>query len=301
MKKGFMLGALCLTLVLGVTYLWAADAPLTTAPSGGEPEASLTEINKKLTNPVSDLWSIAFQQNNYMLDMGAGQPDHWNSNLNFQPVLPVALTSNWNLITRPVMTLFNSVPHPDPHNPSDIERTTGFGDTVLMELVSASPKLVGNWLLGLGPTFIFPTASSDYTGQGKWQVGPAAMVGYLSKKWILGGLLQNWTSFGGSGNQNVNQMNLQPFAAYFLPDGWSIGYSGNVLANWEADSAGDVWTIPLGLSVSKVLKFGKLPVRLGLAGQYMVHHPDTFGQKWNLQFMVVPVIPKLIKGNLLGE
>jgi hypothetical protein len=261
----------------------------------------LTEINKKLTNPVSDLWSIAFQQNNYMLDMGAGQPDHLNSNLNFQPVLPVALTSNWNLITRPVMTLFNSVPHPDAHNPADIERTTGFGDTVLMELVSASPKLVGNWLLGVGPTFIFPTASSDYTGQGKWQVGPAAIVGYLSKKWILGGLLQNWTSFGGSGNQNVNQMNLQPFAAYFLPDGWSIGYSGNVLANWEADSAGDVWTVPLGLSVSKVVKFGKLPVRLALAGQYMVHHPDTFGQKWNIQFMMVPVIPKLIKGNLFGE
>jgi hypothetical protein len=301
MKNECMLGVLCLAVGLVATSLWAADAPVTTAPSGGEPEVSLTEINKKLTNPVSDLWSIAFQQNNYMLDMGAGQPDHWNSNLNFQPVLPVALTSNWNLITRPVITLFNSVPHPDPHNPADIERTTGFGDTVLMELVSASPKLVGNWLLGLGPTFIFPTASSDYTGQGKWQVGPAAMLGYLSKKWILGGLLQNWTSFGGSGNQNVNQMNLQPFAAYFLPDGWSIGYSGNILANWNADNAGDVWTVPLGLSVGKVLKIGKLPVRIALAGQYMVHHPDTFGQKWNIQFMVVPVIPKLIKGNLFGE
>jgi len=301
MKKGFMLGALCLALVLVVTSLWAADAPVTTSPSGGEPEASLTEINKKLTNPVSDLWSIAFQQNNYMLDMGAGQPDHWNSNLNFQPVLPVALTGNWNLITRPVMTLFNSVPHPDPHNPADIERTTGFGDTVLMELVSPSSKLVGNWLLGVGPTFIFPTASSDYTGQGKWQAGPAAIAGYLSKKWILGALVQNWSSFGGSGNQDVNQMNLQPFAAYFLPDGWSIGYSGNVLANWKADKAGDVWTVPLGLSVSKVLKLGKLPVRIGLAGQYMVHHPDTFGQKWNIQLMVVPVIPKLIKGNLFGE
>jgi hypothetical protein len=301
MKKGFMLGALCLALVLGATSLRAANAPLTTAPSGGEPEVSLTEINKKLTNPVSDLWSIAFQQNNYILDMGAGQPDHWNSNLNFQPVLPVALTGNWNLITRPVMTLFNSVPHPDPHNPADIERTTGFGDTVLMELVSPSPKLVGNWLLGVGPTFIFPTASSDHTGQGKWQVGPAAMLGYLSKKWILGALLQNWTSFGGSGNQNVNQMNLQPFAAYFLPDGWSIGYSGNVLANWKADKAGGVWTAPLGLSVSKVVKFGKLPVRFALAGQYMVHHPDVGGQKWNIQLMVVPVIPKLIKGNLLGE
>jgi hypothetical protein len=302
MKKGSMLGALCLAVILVATSLWAADVPVTTAPSGGEPEASLTEINKKLTNPVSDLWSIAFQQNNYMLDMGPGNEAHWNSNLNFQPVLPVALTGDWNLITRPVITLFNSVPHSDGNNPADIDRTTGFGDTVLMEMFSPSQKLVGNWLLGLGPTFIFPTASSDYTGQGKYQAGPAALVGYLSKKWILGALLQNWTSFGGSGNRpNTNQMNLQPFAAYFLPDGWSIGYSGNVLANWKADKAGDVWTVPLGLSVSKVLKLGKLPVRIALAGQYMVHHPDTFGQKWNIQLMVVPVIPKLIKGNLFGE
>jgi hypothetical protein len=59
-----------------------------------------------------------------------------------------------------------------------------------------------------------------------------------------------------------------------------------------------MWTIPLGLSVSKVVKLGKLPVRFALAGQYMVHHPDVGGQKWNIQLMVVPVIPKLIKGTL---
>ena len=287
-----------MVVILFAAHLWAADVPEKEGEAQGE---SLTEINKKLTNPVSDLWSIAFQQNNYILDMGPGKIDRWNSNLNFQPVLPVALTNEWNLITRPVMTVFNSVPHPCPQNPSEINRTTAFGDTVLMELVSPSPKLVGNWLLGVGPTFIFPTASSDYTGQRKYQVGPAGLVGYLSKKWILGALVQNWTSFGGSGNQNVNQMNFQPIAAYFLPDGWSIGYSGNILANWKADSAGDTWTIPLGLGISKVVKFGILPVRIGLAGQYMVYHPDVGGQKWNIQLMVVPVIPKLIKGNLFGE
>ena len=115
----------------------------------------------------------------------------------------------------------------------------------------------------------------------------------------IGAFVQNWTSFGGSGNQNVNQMNLQPVAAYFLPDGWSIGYSGNILANWKADKYDDIWTVPLGLILNKVVKLGPLPVKLGLAGQYMVHHPDTFGQKWNIQLMVVPVIPKLIKGNLI--
>ena len=135
MKKEFRLGALCLTVVLVATSLWAADTPATSAPKEGEAGGkSLTELNKELTNPISSLWSIAFQQNNYMLDMGPGKEDHWNSNLNFRPVLPVALTDEWNLMTRPVMTLFNSVPHPDPHNPFKIDRTTAFGDTVLMEL-----------------------------------------------------------------------------------------------------------------------------------------------------------------------
>jgi hypothetical protein len=41
MKKGFMLGALCLALVLVVTSLWAADAPVATSPSGGGPTGPL--------------------------------------------------------------------------------------------------------------------------------------------------------------------------------------------------------------------------------------------------------------------
>ncbi len=28
----------------------------------------------------------------------------------------------------------------------------------------------------------------------------------------------------------------------------------------------------------------------------MAHHPDKFGQQWDIQLMVVPVIPKLVKG-----
>jgi hypothetical protein len=149
---------LALVFVLIRTPAWAADAPGTSASSAGQEEESMTEVNKKLTNPVSSLWSITFQQNNYAIDMGPGRAAHWNSNLNFQPVLPVSLTDDWNIITRPVATLYNSVPHPDRNNPGDIDRTSTIGDTVLMELLSPSPKLAGNWLLGLGPTFIFPTA-----------------------------------------------------------------------------------------------------------------------------------------------
>ena len=118
----------------------------------------------------------------------------------------------------------------------------------------------------------------------------------------MGAFVQNWTSFGGSGNRrDTNQMNFQPIAAYLLPDGWSIGYSGNILANWKAAKDGDTWTVLLGLSVAKVLKLGPLPVKIALGGQYMPIHPDIGGQKWNIQWVVTPVLPKLIKGNLFGN
>ncbi len=299
----WMLNAFCLIATVTTPPARATDVSAAAGTSaGGAQGESLTEVNKKLTNPVSEIWSISFQQNNYRISTIPGRDDKWSSNLNFQPVMPVSLTENWNLITRPVLPLFVSQPHAvaQAGPPGvDIERTKGFGDTIFMVHISPSPRLSGNWLLGIGPTFIFPTASTDATGQGKWQVGPSGIVGYLSQEWILGGFVQNWSSFAGdSGRPNTNSMNFQPIAAFFLPDGWSIGYSGNILANWKADS-GNVWTVPLGLGVGKVVKFGILPVKISLAGQWMPVHPDDFGQKWNFQLTLSPVIPKLIKGTLL--
>ena len=79
---------------------------------------------------------------------------------------------------------------------------------------------------------------------------------------------------------------------------WSVGYSGNILADFKAKRSEDTSTVPIGLQVAKVAKFGKLPVRFALAGQWMPVHPEEAGQKWNIEIIVAPVIPKLIKGNL---
>jgi hypothetical protein len=274
---------------------WATEDPKADFPQQRESgEKSLTEINKKLINPVSDLWSISFQRNNYLLDSGLpGKGEYWNSNLNLLPVLPMALTKNWNLITRPIIPLLISQPHPKSGNQSEVETTYGFGDISLVEMVSPSPNLAGNWLLGFGPTFIFPTASSDWTGQGKMQAGPAAFIGHLSKNWGLGVFYQQWWSFSGdNGRPDTSQMNLQPIVTYFLPDNWTISYSGNILANWKAEGS-NVWTIPVGLSVAKLFKLARLPMKISLAGQYMPIHPDHFGQEWNIQLQVSLVLPGL--------
>jgi hypothetical protein len=261
---------------------------VTESPTG-EGEESASELNRQLTNPVSSIWSIANQFNNFELNNG-----HWNNNWNFQPVLPVSLTKDWNLITRPVMPFYNIVPHETA--PGQFERAAGLGDLALLELLS--PAHSGNWVLGAGPTAIFPTATSEFTGQGKWQLGPSVVVGYLTKEFFIGVFPQQWWSIGGEhGRPDTNQMNLQPIAAIFFGEGWSIGYSGNILADWNAPSE-DVWTVPIGLALSKVVKFGRLPVKLQLAVQYMPVHPRISGQEWNVQVSITPVLPKLIKGTL---
>lgn len=256
---------------------------------------SLDEVNKELSNPISSIWALQLQENTYWLN----KPDRNVVNLQFQPVLPLALTENWNLITRPVFQVMNSTPYVN--SSGNLHRVAGFGDTILATMLSPSPKVAGPWLLGVGPSFIFPSATNSRLGQNKWQIGPAGVFGYLGNKWLAGVFPQQWLSVGGPGPKTVSQMNVQYFFTYLPGDGWGIGTSPNMLVNWYANKAGNMITFPVGLNVSKVIKIGPLPVKLAVQGQYMPVHPDVFGQKWNLQFSVTPVIPKLIKGTLFGD
>src|SRR5262245_19428580 len=263
------------------------DEDISRATQGGAESAS--ELNRKLTNPVSDIWSIQSQFNNFELNNG-----HWNNNWLFQPVLPVSLTKDLNLITRPVMPLYNIVPHETA--PNEFNRDAGLGDLALVELFS--PANSGNWVLGAGPTAIFPTATSHFTGQGKWQLGPSFVAGYLTKTYFIGVFPQQWFSFAGEhGRPDTNQMNLQPIASIFWGEGWNAFYSGNILVDWNAPSP-DVWTVPIGVGLGKVVKFGRLPVKFTLSVQYIPVHPRINGQEWNVQVQITPVIPKLVKGVL---
>lgn len=251
----------------------AASTDSRTAENQPSDSKSLTEVNKELSNPISSIWAIAFQQNTYWLN----RPERNNVNLQFQPVLPVSLTENWNLITRPVLQLMNSAPYLN--QGGNLHRVTGFGDTVLVSMLSPTDRLAGNWLIAGGPTLIFPTATNSRLGQNKWQIGPAGVVGYLGEKYIVGVFPQQWWSVGGAGSNTISQLNAQYFFSYFLPDGWSLGTSPNILVNWYAKKSANVLTFPIGGSVSKVQRIGILPVRFALQGQYMPVHPNAFGQK----------------------
>ena len=105
--------------------------------SGGEKQdESLKEVNKQLTNPISNIWSLTLKQNNYLLD----NPHAWNSELLFEPVLPVALTRDWNLVTRPVFKLFDSKPYMNSEGNSSSQNWVGRLDSYNV-VVTELPEL----------------------------------------------------------------------------------------------------------------------------------------------------------------
>jgi len=132
---------------------------------------SAAEASKQAANPLASVWLMQFQQNNSWLGMPANGGNRVQSNLQFQPLMSVKLTDDWSLVTRPVLQLFNATPSQDQAGQSN--RVTGFGDTAVALALSPGHRLVGNWLLAAGPTFIFPTATDSRIGQDKWQVGQA--------------------------------------------------------------------------------------------------------------------------------
>ena len=79
--------------------------------------------------------------------------------------------------------------------PLPLGSLTGFGDIRFVDLavLDAGHRL----LFGVGPTFVFPTASDLTTGQGKWQAGPAAAAAFTPRNWLFGVLAQNPISFAG--------------------------------------------------------------------------------------------------------
>jgi len=275
----------------------AAAVPLGSAATAAANAGALSasELAKEISNPVTSLWQLQFQFNNEKLESRTFDPlsEKWVNNLYFQPVLPVSLTKDLNLVTRPVMTLYQSVPYPTASG--SIERTTTLGDTVLATVLS--PAHTEPWIFGAGPTWILPTAHSDQTGQGKWQLGPAVGGGYITNKFMVAALFQQWWDFAGSADRkHTNQLNILPLVYHFWGDGWSVGYSGNILADWTAPGR-DVWTVPIGASIAKVIKLGILPVQIQIGGQYFAASP-VGGPKWNVQLQITPVIPKLIQKTL---
>jgi len=240
-----------------------------------------TELAKKAQNPVADMISVPFQSN---INFGVGPKDDVQYILNIQPVIPFHLTDEWNLISRTIMPLIYQ-----PELAPGIGEVFGLGD--IQQSLFLSPAKPGTLIWGVGPIFQFPSATDDALGHGKWGAGPTAVGLMIQGPWLFGALINNvWSFAGDSDRPDVNQMLIQPFVNYNFPGGWYVGSLPIITANWEADSD-NRWTVPLGASVGKILRIGKLPVNTQVGAYYNVVRPDDAAE-WQLRVQIQLLFPK---------
>jgi hypothetical protein len=221
--------------------------------AAGAADDSDTELAKKTQNPVADLISVPFQNN---FNFSAGPKDATIYVLNVQPVIPLRLTEDWNLITRLITPIINQ-----PSLFDGADSAFGLGD--INPTFFLSPAKPSELIWGVGPTFTLPTATDSLLGTSKWSMGPAAVALTIQGPWVVGALANQQWSFAGWGDQDVSQMLIQPFVNYNLPDGWYLTSAPIITANWEA-SSGDKWTVPLGGGVGKPFRLDKLPINTQL-------------------------------------
>jgi hypothetical protein len=171
--------------LLAVLLLLPAAAWAQSTPPGSDPMA---EIAKDLANPVADLINVPFQSN---WDYHVGTTEETLYTLNVQPVIPINLDDRYMLITRTIVP-YVSYHALTPFTPG----AGGLSDTQLSVFLSTRETVKG-WILGAGPVLLFPTATSEYTGTGKWAAGPTIVVGRQEKGWTYGILANQMWSFAG--------------------------------------------------------------------------------------------------------
>jgi hypothetical protein len=253
-------------------------------PAAAKPDdsSSTEELAKKAQNPIADLISVPFQ-NNINFNYG---PRHLTQDvLNIQPVLPFTLTQDWNLITRWILPII--------HQPSLAKgdsSDTGLGD--LNPTLFLSTSVASDLLVGFGPTFLFPTASSSQLGTEKWGMGPSAVAVWMPGHWVVGSLINNiWSYAGPTSREAVNEMTLQYFLNYNLPDGWYLSSAPIITANWEAERDADIWTVSVGGGVGKLLRIGRLPVNTQVQAFWNAEAP-RHGGDWTLRTQLQFLFPK---------
>jgi hypothetical protein len=272
------LSALLSALVLLST---AHSAGAQTMPAMASPashiQASNDDLSKEAENPVSLSITLPLR---YEGDFDDGPYRATKDTFELdQAVVPFRLNDDWALITRTKLPVYSE---PSKKRGDHWEAGIGNGYTTFF----LAPARGNGFYWGAGPVLYYPTATNTALGVNKWGSGPsvAFVVKTGDSPWVFGAVVNNIWSFGGppGSGDRTNSLLVNPFVSYHFGDGWSVGSSPNITANWLS-KPGQVWTVPVGGGIARTFRVGDQPMKFAIDGYYNAIRPQASDETWLLQ------------------
>lgn len=259
--------------VFGIAFV-AAVGTLSAPALADDAKPSLSQ---QLANPIADLTSVPIQYN--ALFGGGRDGKAMASVLDIQPVIPLRLNEDWNLITRTILpvTSVDSLLN-------GRDNVSGLADTQMSLFLSPQEVGPGGLIWGVGAVVNLPTATDPLLGTNKWGAGPSAVALVQKGSWTVGLLANQMWTFDGN---DINKSFIQPWVTYELQDGWSVSATSQTSYDWTARQ----WTVPFNAGIAKLVSLGQQTVQIQLGGIYMLSAPDG-APRWGLQTTVTLLFPK---------
>ena len=242
--------------------------------------ADETSIAQKLANPVASLISVPIQIN-YDDNYGLGDEGSiWKTNI--QPVIPISLNDDWNMISRTIFPLVHQSDFPVPGRDE-----SGLGDTVQRLFFSPKAPTAGGLIWGVGPVLNIPTATEDALGPRAWAAGPTGLVLKQSGPWTYGALANHLWSFAKEDNTEVNASFIQPFISYITPKKLTYYLNTESTYNWETKG----WSVPINVGANQLMKLGNQIMQVGGGVRYWADSSEFGPKGWALRVNVIFVFP----------
>jgi hypothetical protein len=243
------------------------------------PDADGADLAKKLSNPVADLISVPFQFN-YNGGFAGGDGDQFY--LNIQPVIPISISPEWNVISRTILPIYNQ-------DISDVEGSqVGFGSTTQSFFFSPKKPTSFGLIWGVGPVLLIPTATDDISTD-QWGAGITGVALKQSGPWTYGALANHiWSISGDDEDGDISATFLQPFVSYTTPKATSFTLNTESTYDWVNEE----WSVPINAMVGQVVKIGHRPVQFSLGARYWADAPAFGAEGWGARFQVTLLFPK---------